>query len=214
MPTRSELTATVGKVALQLKASGFRRFRTDFNKPTEPGLVHVVGFQGNKWGGSFTVNLGVYVREVDQLFDDWWGQSKRAGVPGEGAAVKEYDCWLRARLGDIRKEGNDKWWNYGDIAGTAIDIQERLTRDALPAFTEVSSRAGLLAWWRDRSSSPYRWTISPRTPLGVALLMKQAGDGEEAQAIVDAVFRDTLGKPFHHTASVVAEEMGLAWRAT
>jgi hypothetical protein len=44
--------------------------------------------------------------------------------------------------------------------------------------------------------------------------LKQAGAVEEAQAIVDAIFEDTLGRPFHHMASVLAEEMGLEWRAT
>lgn len=84
MPSAKELTGAVAELGPLLKSSGFRRFGVTFNRQTEPGLIHVVAFQGQQSGGTFTVNLGVYVREVDQLFDDWWGRSKKTGKPGEG----------------------------------------------------------------------------------------------------------------------------------
>jgi hypothetical protein len=214
MPSPKEMTKVVALTAPRLKAAGFRRFGNDFNKSLGAGLVEVVGFQGSKWGDQFTVNLGLYVREVDQLFDDWWGRSKKVGLPGEHGAVKEYVCWLRGGLGDIRFGGHDTWWEYGDAVAASVDIGARLDRDATPAFAEVSNRAGLIEWWRGRSQGQFRWRIEPRAPLGFALLLKQAGAVEEAQAIVDAIFKDTLGRPFHHMASVLAEEMGLEWRAT
>jgi hypothetical protein len=214
MPSPNELAAAARGLAPQLKAAGFKRFRTDFNKPTEAGLVEVVGLQGNKWGGTFTVNLGVYASDVDQLFDDSWRRSKKSGIPGVDGAVKEYDCWLRARLGHIRRGGRDTWWKYSDVGAAVEDIGARLARDAFPAFTEVSSRDGLVAWWRNRDQSPFIWSIQPRSPLGFALLLKQSGAIDEAQAIVDAMYTQTLGMPFHQMAAVLAEEMDLRWRAT
>jgi hypothetical protein len=202
------MTKAVAQLAPQLKAAGFRRFRTDFNKQPETGLIHVIGFQGRKWGDSFTINLGVYVREIDQLFDDWWGRSKKAGVPGEDGPVKEYDCWLRARLGDIRFGGHDVWWDYVDLDAAVADIASRLNRDAVPAFGEVSTRDALLEWWRDRERRQFRWSMEPRTPLGFALLMKQAGAVDEARSIVEDVCNRTRGVPFHNLVSVLAEEMG------
>lgn len=179
-----------------------------FNRQTEPGLIHVVAFQGQQSGGTFTVNLGVYVREVDQLFDDWWGRSKKTGKPGEDGGVLEYVCWLRARLGAIRHGGRDGWWRYSDVRDAVGDVGSRLTGDALPAFSEVSNRKELIRWWRDRASQKFRWKIEPRTPLGFALLMKQVGAIAEARAVVDDVCRSTRGVPFHSMVSVLAEDLG------
>jgi hypothetical protein len=204
------MTKAVTLLAPQLKAAGFRRFRADFNKQPQAGLTQVIGFQGNKWGDSFTVNLGVYVREVDQLFDDWWGKSNKAGAPGEDWPVKEYLCFLRARLGGIRFGDRDAWWDYDDLDAAADDIAARLHRDAMPALDEVSTRDRLMEWWRDREGRQFKWSMEPRTPLGFALLMKQAGAVDEARLIVDDVCNRTRDLPFHHIVSLLAEHMGFA----
>jgi uncharacterized protein DUF4304 len=209
MPSSKEMMKAVAQVAPQLKAAGFRRFGKDFNKSPEAGLIHVVGFQGSKWGDEFTVNLGVYVREVDQLFDDSWGRSKKAGVPGEDGAVKEYDCWLRARLGEIRAGGHDTWWKYGNVDAASTDIAARIDHDARPAFADVSSREGLIKWWRGRERGLFRWMTEPRASLGLALLLKRSGAIQEAQSVVDDICLSSLGRPFHNMVVVLAEEMGL-----
>jgi uncharacterized protein DUF4304 len=212
MPSPKEMTRAAAQLSPHLRAAGFKRFGNDFNKQPEAGLIHVVGFQANKWGGSFTMNLGVYVREVDQLYDDWWGRSNKTGLPGEDGAVKEYACFLRARLGDIRHEGHDVWWQYADLVAAATDIAARVNHDALPAFADVSSRIGLIEWWRGRDRAPFRWRIEPRSPMGFALLMKQSGATHEAQTVVDSVATRTRGTPFRFRASVMAEDMGLEWK--
>src|SRR5437879_10849709 len=120
MPSPKAMTAVVARLAPGLKADGFRRFGATFNRVTEPGLVHVVGFQASRWGDEFTVNLGVYVREIDDLFDSIWGGSK-AGVPGLDGAVKEYECWLRARLGEIQRGGSGSGGRSADLAAGASE---------------------------------------------------------------------------------------------
>jgi hypothetical protein len=212
MPSPKEMTRAVAQISPQLKAVGFRRFGNYFNQQREAGLVHVVGFQASKWGDRFTVNVGVYVREVDQLFDDWWGRSKKPGLPGEEGVVKEYDCWLTARLGGIRHGGHDTWWDYANPDAAAVDVMARLNDDAMPAFAEVSTRTGLVEWWRGRDRSLFRWSIEPRAPMGFALLIKESGATQEAQTVVDAVAARTRGTPFRFRASVMAEDMGLEWK--
>jgi len=208
MPSPKAMTAVVARLAPGLKADGFRRFGATFNRVTEPGLVHVVGFQASRWGDEFTVNLGVYVREIDDLFDSIWGGSK-AGVPGVDGAVKEYECWLRARLGEIQRGGRDIWWRYTNLDAAVSDIAGRLQTDAMPAFGAAANREALMAWWRGRERQAFVWSVEPRKPLGFALLMKQSGQIDEAQAVFDAVSRAAQGKPFQFMVSVLAEEIGI-----
>jgi hypothetical protein len=208
MPSPKAMTGVVAHVAPLLKATGFRRFGTTFNRVTEPGLIHVVGFQAGRWGDEFTVNLGVYVREIDELFTSSWNRSV-AGVPGVDRGVKEYEGWLRARLGEIPPGGRDLWWEYTNLDAAVADIAARLQADAAPAFDATVSRNAVLAWWRDRERQPFGWQLEPRAPLGAALLMKQSGAVDEAQAVVDAVCVETQGTAFHHVVSVLAEEIGV-----
>src|SRR5450759_3794583 len=153
MPTPAELTSVIRDVAPELRRLGFKRFGTTFNREAEPGLVHVVGFQGSQSGGRFTVNLGVYVHEVDVLFHDWWGRSGKQGTPGRDAGVPEEVCWLRTRLGRVGSRG-DAWWDYAAGATAATDVAGLLVREGDAAFGEASSRAALVKWWRKRAEMP------------------------------------------------------------
>jgi hypothetical protein len=45
--------------------------------------------------------------------------------------------------------------------------------------------------------------------LGAALLIRQSGAVDEAQAIVDAMCAKTEGTTFHSRVSVLAEEIGV-----
>jgi len=208
MPSPKAMTGVVAQVAPSLKAEGFRRFGASFNRVAEPGLVHVVGFQASKWGDEFTVNVGIYVREIDELFTSYWNRS-RVGLPGVDRAVKEYECWIRARLGEIPAGGRDRWWKYTNLDAAAADIAARLRADAARAFAAAGSRTALMAWWRDRERRPFGWQFEPRTPLGAALLMMQSGAVDEAQAVVDAVCTESEGKPSHHFVSILAEQIGV-----
>jgi Domain of unknown function (DUF4304) len=209
VPKPTELTSVVRDLAPELRRLGFNRFGTTFNREVDPGLVHVIGFQGSKSDGRFTANLGIYVREVDVLLHDWWGRSGKLGTPGRDAAVREEVCWLRARLGRAGVRG-DAWWDYTAAPKATTDVAGLLGREGEAAFGETSSRAALVKWWRERSEMPVKWKIERPTPLGFALLLKDMGEVEEARAIVETVCREARGIPFFHMASVWAEELGFA----
>ena len=75
------------RVATSLRALGFRG--SDQNYRTREGdFVFVINFQGSRWGDNFYVNLG-----AQPVF-----------IPAEGGAdlgkLKEYECFLRRRVGD------------------------------------------------------------------------------------------------------------------
>ncbi len=91
-----------------------------FNREHEVGLVHVIGFQGRQWGGRFTINLGIYVREIDVIFDDWWGRQSKARESGRDGSVREEVCLLRARLGRLGPEGDR------ETSGGATTIRHQL----------------------------------------------------------------------------------------
>jgi len=105
-----------------------------FNRKPEDGLIHVVNFQGSKWGDKFTVNVGIYVREVDELLDDWWRRERKSGLPGHDGAVLESVCWLRERIGRFDSDGHDKWWSYGNPRTAATVSYTHLT---LPTICSV-----------------------------------------------------------------------------
>jgi Domain of unknown function (DUF4304) len=209
MPKPTELTKVIRDVAPELRRLGFKRFGTTFNREVEPGLVHVTGFQGSQSDGKFTVNLGIYVREVDVLLHDWWGRSGKQGTPGRDVAVREEVCWLRTRLGRVGPRG-DAWWDDAGAARATADVAGLLVLEGEAAFGEASSRAALVKWWRQRAEMPVKWKIERPTPLGFALLLKKMGEVEEARAIVETVCREARGIPFFHMASVWAEELGFA----
>lgn len=188
-----------------------------FNREPEPGLVHVIGFQGSQSGGKFTVNLGIYVREIDVMFDDWWGRRGKAGEPGRDGAVREEVCWLRARLGRLGPEGDreDKWWGYEEPAAAAADVRDRFLYHAEPAFAQAKNRAALLSQWDRRQSSPgsktnWLWRSERRAPLGYAVLLKATGRVDDARRVVDEVSARSIGTPFHSVVEGFAEDLGLA----
>src|SRR3712207_1951027 len=96
------MSAVVSQLHPVLKRNGFRKRRHTFNREPEDGLVQVVNFQmgAHQVGepvevpglradlyGRFTVNLGVFLRDVHDLLAEF-------DVP---AFVSEYHCEIRRR---------------------------------------------------------------------------------------------------------------------
>ena len=64
--------------------------------------------------GKFTVNVGVYVPEVDEY----------TMVKGPRSLPHEYDCCIQGRLGNLGPERTDIWWELGttSIHELAADV--------------------------------------------------------------------------------------------
>jgi hypothetical protein len=205
------LNEAVKELGLSLRQEGYKRFGQSFNRETEPGLIHVLGFQGSKWGDRFTVNAGVYVREIDELFDDIMG--REGAEAGRPKAVREGACWLRARIGDLDQQNpHDTWWPYAQMDAALLDLRQRLIADVGPALVAASTRSGLLAWWDQSTPRAPRWRLEPRSPLGFALLLRNADRVAEAQAIVQRLWEAAAGRPFQNVIEIQAERLELGVR--
>jgi hypothetical protein len=92
-------------LAQELKQNGFRKQARTFRKSL-PEAILITNIQGNKWNlgqtGSFTMNLGVYFPVVAKLI--WLPMPRVADKPFE------YDCLVRARIGELLPNPGDYWW--------------------------------------------------------------------------------------------------------
>src|SRR6185295_5952858 len=99
-----------------LREKGFARRGRAFNRVTEDGLTQVVSIQmgasdppgtthipglRDNLHGLFTVNLGVYVPEV----------ARHHGGGEARSWMQEYQCCVRARLGEASGAMHDIWWH-------------------------------------------------------------------------------------------------------
>lgn len=131
MTTRqaTAMNAVVSLVRPVLKPAGFRKRGNAFNREAAPGLVHVIHFQMGRFSppgtagipglrqnlyGKFTVNLGVYLDQVNRFQD----------LPPAGNFVSEYSCQLRRRLGFLLDPPEDRWWPLDNPAETGRVMRE------------------------------------------------------------------------------------------
>jgi hypothetical protein len=169
-----------------LKGNGFRVRGRAFNRTTADGLTQVVGIQvgasdppGTPYvpglrenlHGLFTINLGVYVPEVARHI---------AG----GAArswVQEYQCCVRARLGEACGEQRDVWWHARFDDTVISDVLRRLELGGLPFLDRYSSRDKILSEWRDRAEN--MGTSSPPR-IVMAIILAERGQKDRARELL------------------------------
>lgn len=191
-----------------LKDLGFRARARAFNRLTSDGLTQVVEFQMGRfdppgthyvgfrknWYGKFTVNLGIYVPELHEY-----------SFPGaKPSFVHEYDCWIRARLGNLGPEREDLWWELRAIPEEAADIFHRIERDAMPFFAKHETRGKILGEWMprrmtDEDTDFLKFTRS-REQLACALILAKQGRRDEAKSCLLAALEY---QPNHPSSSRV-----------
>ena len=200
----SDLSRAVGVIAPTIRGMGFHRFGQTFNREREPGLIQVVGIQGSQSSERFTVNLGIYVREVDQLMHD---HMARYG-PGLGTtkALRAELCWLEARIGDVGAPGSD-WWYYAKSDATA-EVRNRLLTEVTKALDASATRSSLIEWWESSPPRQPAWRLYPDTPIGFALLLRDRGRKGDAETVIRQVWSAAHG-PFRGTVETYAEELGI-----
>jgi hypothetical protein len=212
-----KMQAVVRDIHPKLKAAGFRKERHTFKREPEPGLIHVVNFQmgpyepGSNYEfppykvnvyGYFTVNLGVFLSEV-----------RAQTMPGAPPRFpKEYQCEIRARLGELMPEGEGGWWTLKAETGLlASAIWEAIEEYGLPFLDRYPSRSAILAeWYRDGASALDRWEA--RGGLMAALIHAHRGEKALAEETLSAYYQAALVEHPRHASFVreVAERAGLA----
>ena len=183
-----------------LRARGFKGSGQRFHRDAGE-VVHAIGVQVNKYGGSCCVNLGAHPRALPL---------PSGAPPGEGQPVRAESCEFRWRL--TPPGYTDFWWGYergvaahlplgmpGGEGATAADRAEHLARtyweEGEPAFESLRTTADVLALIRVEDIER-GYPVSPRylyTParaaLAVAHLHAHAGDPAAARRFAEAGLR-------------------------
>jgi uncharacterized protein DUF4304 len=221
------LAVVVSRASPVLRRDGYRRFGPTFNSEREPGLIHVVNFQGSKWGDEFTVNLGVQIRELWELETEAGREVARrlrvempelfqntpAFVPDKPSKyVFEFDCQLRIRLGQLIPPHRDTWWKYSRLEDSIKEVTQALADRALPYLESYASRSDIGARWL--TDSPMRFegdwlgAKSERDLLLKARLLKDLGRGADADHLIARVLKKSEGERWHDWAAWVAKRLG------
>ena len=175
------------RVTPLLKRHGFDRRGRTYDRARE-GRRELINIEPNRWnnryGGSFTINLAIFIPEVDAVLSLYPLQ----------APPQEYECHIRCRIDEVGPDGrmrDDKgadawpaWWEFGaqtDLSALGAEVRQRVEHNALGFFDSLSTRAGVLAWLR-------RYPTPARIPgLHRVVLAAYAGEPTLAQEWLDMV---------------------------
>jgi hypothetical protein len=155
-----------------LKPLGFRKSGTTWIRPIE--WKHVINVQLSKWNSSeeaqFTVNLGISIEQLHAATES---------LPLTGA-LKEYDCDVRTRIGNLLLTKQDKWWTVkpdSDPEGLADDVFTNIAQHALPWFERLSNF--------ETVGSEF---LSQKNPFKAAVAYQLAGDADSAATAMTLAF--------------------------
>jgi hypothetical protein len=108
-------------LAQALKSAGYRKKGFNFGQDVSTTVVRLVNVQASQWNtareGEFTINLGVYHRDLAELHD----------ILPPVKSPKVYDCVIQQRIGLIMPERLDHWWSITrstNIAALGAEVAE------------------------------------------------------------------------------------------
>ena len=201
------LDAVQARLAKLLALHGFVRGGRTFRRDAGEGVVQVVTLQMRAFadgapGGimapvdRFTVNLGIFIPEL------------RPETPTPGAPVQEYDCALRARMGDLLDPPHDRWWDLpGDAAEVGAEIVRVMEARGLPFLRRFATRDAVVAEWIQFSDA-HGLAATARTD--VATLLAGRGQPREARALLQALrCRDGMAASAVAWLDALAARLGL-----
>ena len=190
-----------------LRELGFRARARAFNRFSSGGLTQVIDIQMGRFDppgtyeigirknmyGKFTVNVGIYVPEVFECLQ---------GCGGKPSFIREYDCCIGGRLGNLGPEHEDKWWDLLNPIEAASDVFSRLRRDALPFFSEFETREALLEHVM-KARLPHNWR-------GIcAVILARQGRKSEAKVLLDEYAEERKDHPSLRSILALASTLGL-----
>ena len=163
LPNKEELKTNLDKIQNDifqfLKPLGFKNKGRTFNRETENGIYQVINIQSGQvystLYGSFTINVGVMVKEIYEL--------KNHNKPK--VIYQDYDCQIRERLSQLTIK-NDFWWKLSAETGTTSKvIIEGLNTKGIKWLNDLGSRENIVNNWLIMSDNN-----SPRAELDVAII--------------------------------------------
>ncbi len=136
--------------------------------------IHLINFQANKYGHSFTVNMGFHYCFIPPHFH-------MRSLPLTD--FHELDCALRERIGHFLPERRDVWFQYGQDRDVLISNLVRCATTCLAVFDRCMHR------WSDPSVflsdfsgvNKSEWDFRPKD-LALACVALRIANFEEARA--------------------------------
>lgn len=185
-----------GRIDADLAEIGFERQGRTYNRQLNGGLVQVISFQMGQYlsdelpapsrrparFGKFTVNLGIFMPEVDQV----WNYRRYQRLAGMPPFLLESDCVIRGRLGILVPPYVDRWWNLdGDIDAIGADVWRLLRRYGCPFLEGLSSYEAVLQVWQEDGAAGRRagWFGAPARVV-VAIMLAGRGDLDGASILL------------------------------
>jgi hypothetical protein len=186
-----------------LREQGFKKQRHSFSREGGEGITHALQFQMGRYEphpdrrpgyyGAFTVELGVYVGAVAELF----GQDRPR-------FIRAHDCHFRERAGTLL-DGDDTWWTLDQPLDDLADgMLELVTEVALPWFGRLDSLDGILdAWHAGNLGSMFALEVT------VAMLHYARGDREVAEQIIRAELGRTQRGAYAENLIALVQPLGM-----
>ena len=186
MPTQESeaMKGIVSAVHPILKEQSYRKRGNAFNRQVEPGLVHVIHFQMGAFQpprvteipklrpnlyGAFTVNLGVYLRELREI-----------GTKNQAAFINEFDCQIRMRIGGLIDPPADTWWRLDRPEESADQIRRLIEGPAGGWFARFSTRDEILLTLESLRPDDKATTMAPPRLIAMRLRLHR-GEHELAE---------------------------------
>jgi Domain of unknown function (DUF4304) len=179
-----------------LKEMGFSQSGRTYNRLNESGFTDVISIQSDysnpdhsmaefkrNFDGTrkyFTMNMGVFVPEVQRLWHDY-PQKK---------IISEVDCCIRSRIGSVGREFEDVWWELQKSEQLYSDVLQTIKFIALPYFKKYATRENIL------TETSERLGISPTRIVQALILFEQGKTQEAAQLLSDQV-ESSVDHPGH-----------------
>ena len=165
---KSEFFALVrDRFAPELRSLGFKGSGQNFRR-IQDDLINTVNIQGNKYGGSVAVNLGVHLVFLPV---DWCDE-----MP-DPSKIKEVNCVFRDRLAPGNR--SDYWWKYEGLFRSPVERVEHMLSTFLKygepkfqKFDSVEKVAGMYTPEEIDAGSDlcaFGWI----SPVGAALVMAE-----------------------------------------
>ncbi len=119
-----------------LREAGFKGSGQNYRRVIGD-IIHALNIQGNRWGGSCIVNLGIHVTFLPDTLNK----------VREAATFKVIHCEFDRRISD--DSTSDGWWSYGDTIAAAESSARSLIRafcaQAEPYFQHYSTVPAILS---------------------------------------------------------------------
>ena len=210
-PLVAKMDAIQASLHPLLLARSFRKHGRTYNRSTENGLVQVVHFfmgpsdppgttpiRGLRASlyGLFTVELGIFLAEVGEAY---------IGMPK--SHVNDYDCCLRARLGELSGDG-DVWWKVSPELAVTAGVQRLLEARGFPFLDRLSSRDRILEQLRAPRQDRLYSASSP-SRIVAAIILAARGDAESARRLLAAQCATTKIAGHREYVRGLAERLGL-----